>query len=121
MENKKKQVVVNITNIFAYSQGHIRYWLYYSSLRFIIPLYIREQIEYRINSMRRTCYQQGQCELCGCKTTHLQMANKTCEGNCYPIMLNRKDWKWAKKHSCFPNIVNMKTWKLDQKNKKFYQ
>ena len=49
------------------------------------------------------------------------MANKTCEGNCYPIMLNRKDWKWAKKHNCFPDIVNMETWKLDQKNKKFYQ
>ena len=49
------------------------------------------------------------------------MANKTCEGNCYLIMLNRKDWKWAKKHSCFYDTVNMKTWKLDQKNKKFYQ
>jgi hypothetical protein len=33
------------------------------------------------------------CIKCGCDTTALQMANKACVGECYPKMMNKKEWK----------------------------
>ena len=93
MRVSRKQI--NVRNVIAYAQGNVRYFLYYKpSLKFLIPVHIREQIEYRINSMNSECYASGNCVKCGCKTTALQMANKPCEGNCYPEMLNRKTWKF---------------------------
>lgn len=88
-----KAAKVNIRNVIAYLQGNIRYIFYYSWCRFLIRKHIREQIDFRINSMRRTCYANGFCDECGCKTTQLQMANKSCAGNCYPRMMSRKKWK----------------------------
>lgn len=85
-----------IKNILAYITGNIRYKLYYSKFVWLIPTHIREQIEARINSMEKTCYTQGSCIMCGCKTTALQMANKQCDKPCYPEMLSRADWKWLK-------------------------
>jgi hypothetical protein len=85
---------INLENSIAYIQGNIRYKLYYNHwLSWLIPDYIHKQIDIRINSMNRKCYSTGSCILCGCQTTHLQMANKSCEGNCYPKMLSRKQWK----------------------------
>ena len=83
---------VTLKNIFYYFQGHLRYKLYYSRFKFLVRKHIREQYEYRIGVMDRECYWNGYCKICGCKTTHLQFADKPCEGNCYPKMLNKKDW-----------------------------
>lgn len=83
---------VNLKNIISYLQGKIRYKLFYSNFAFLIPKHIREQIQYRINSMDLDCYTQGQCKLCGCQTTALQMANKACDKPCYPKMLNKNFW-----------------------------
>ena len=93
MRVSRKQI--NVRNVIAYAQGNVRYRLYYHPLlKHLIPSHIREQIEFRINSMNQECYNTGSCVKCGCKTTALQMANKPCEGNCYPEMLNRKTWKF---------------------------
>lgn len=43
--------------------------------------------------MNILCYERGECIECGCQTTALQMANKTCEGNCYPPMMSKKVWE----------------------------
>ena len=83
-------------NIKAWLQGNLRYFLYYTSLKFLIRRHIREQIDARIKSMNQTCYNQGSCIKCGCLTTQLQMANKECEGNCYPVMQNKTNWKLLK-------------------------
>lgn len=84
---------ITLKNIFYYIQGSLRYRFYYSKLKFLIPLHIREQIYYRIMVMDEDCYSQGQCKLCGCSTTALQMANKACDKPCYPKMMNKKNWK----------------------------
>jgi len=84
---------INLKNIKAYLQGKIRYKLYYSRFKFLISKHIREQIDARINSMDPQCYNQGQCKLCGCQTTALQMANKACDKPCYPRMINRFRWR----------------------------
>ena len=43
--------------------------------------------------MREGCYLSGSCEICGCDTPALQMANKACDGKEYPPMLSKKRWK----------------------------
>ncbi len=112
---KKK---VTLKNIWYFIQGNIRYQLYYSRLNFLISLHIREQIEARINSMNKECYNQGSCIKCGCQTTHLQMCNKSCNGLCYPSMMNRRKWNLLKNKKIV--IRDTKVWILRHwKFKKF--
>jgi hypothetical protein len=83
-----KKEKINVKNVIAYIQGNVRYKLYYSYwFSWLIRKEIKEQIDFRINSMRDICYIQGYCQECGCKTTALQMANKSCAGSCYPYCL----------------------------------
>lgn len=94
----QKKARVNLRNVIAYIQGNIRYRLYYSKklygvdLRWMLPKWLREQIELRIESMDMECYEGGSCKICGCKTTQLQFANKECDKPCYPSMLSRNQW-----------------------------
>ena len=84
---------VNWKNIKSYIQGNIREKLFYSKrLNFLLPLHIFEQINYRLFVMNKKCYSNGECIECGCATPALQMANKTCKGKCYPIMMDETDW-----------------------------
>ena len=108
---------VTIRNIIAYLQGKIRYRLYYSRFKWLIRSHIKEQIEMRINSMDRKCYEDGQCKLCGCQTTALQMANKACDKPCYPEMLNKSSWKWLKTKNENRVIRNGYWWTIE--NNKF--
>lgn len=81
-----------LKNIIAYIQGNLRYKLFYSKFAFLIRPHIREQIQVRINSMDPICYGNGECKICGCQTTALQMANKACDKPCYPSMLSKQQW-----------------------------
>jgi len=83
---------VNLENIWAYIQGNIRYRLWYSPFKFLIPKHIRQQIAWRITIMDKECYDNGVCKLCGCETTALQMANKKCDKPCYPEMHSERIW-----------------------------
>lgn len=115
MENKEK---ITLKNIFYFIQGHIRYELYYSKFVWLIRNHIREQIEVRINSMNKECYNQGSCIKCGCKTTHLQMSNKACKGLCYPSMMNKRKWNLLKNKKIV--VRDSKVWMLRNfKFKKF--
>lgn len=84
---------INPSNIAAYLLGNFRYKVYYSkNFKWLIRTHIQEQIEFRIKVMERDCYQDGACKMCGCTTTALQMANKSCEKPCYPPMFTEKKW-----------------------------
>lgn len=48
--------------------------------------------------MDKECYNSGQCKICGCKTTALQLANKPCDKPCYPSMMSKKNWNKIKKN-----------------------
>lgn len=86
-----------LIDVWFYVQGNIRYKLYYSKYRWLLRKYIREQIEYRIQRMKPECYEQGSCIMCGCETTMLQMADKQCDGKCYPKMFVKAgSWKHFK-------------------------
>ena len=99
---------VKMSDAKEYIIGHLRHKLYYnkfSSLRSLLPQYIREQIDFRIKVMDKECYNNGQCKICGCETTALQMANKSCDKPCYPVMMSKKQWNFFKRYK-FMNDVN---------------
>ena len=90
-----KQVIKGerkLIDVYYYIQGKIRYTLFYSRLKELLPEHIRSQITYRIAVMNPLCRSQGSCIKCGCETTALQMCNKACEGNCYPKMMEARNW-----------------------------
>ena len=107
---------INPSNILAYLQGKIRYKLYYSRLSWLLPTHIVEQIQMRINSMDRECHDSGQCKMCGCETTALQMANKACDKPCYPKMLSKRGWERLK-DGPFSYIYIKQTWWTIKDNK----
>lgn len=84
-----------LIDVWYYIQGNIRFRLYYGKkfLQKLIRRHIREQIDFRIKVMNPTCFNQGSCIKCGCETTELQMADKACEGHCYPHMMSKSVWK----------------------------
>ena len=94
-----KKAKPTLKNIIAYIQGNLRYKLFYSNFAFLIRSHIREQIQIRINSMDPECYNAGECKICGCQTTALQMADKACDKPCYPNMMNKKQWNFFKELS----------------------
>lgn len=95
----QKKARVTLRNIWYYLQGNIRYRLYYSkqlygiNLKWLLPNWLIEQIEMRVDSMDKQCYNEGSCKICGCKTTELQFCDKPCDKPCYPSMLSRKKWE----------------------------
>lgn len=114
-----KKAKVNLSNICAYIQGNFRYYCYYHGFQWLMRRHILEQIRARILSMDQECYKAGQCKLCGCSTTALQMANKTCEGLCYPSMLNKTTWSRANTGMRSLIYKDDKVWVYDVKKCKF--
>lgn len=110
---------INLKNIYYYIQGNLRYRLFYSNFAFLIRPHIKEQIEYRINSMDQDCYRSGQCKMCGCATTKLQMSNKSCDKPCYPKMLSMKEWRTAKILKIYKDEDHRKIWQLYTRKKIF--
>lgn len=87
-----------LSDVWFYVQGNIRYKLYYSKYKWLLRKHIREQIEFRIQRMKPECYENGSCVVCGCETTMLQMADKSCDGKCYPAMFKAGTWKHFKEY-----------------------
>ena len=87
-----------LIDVVHYIVGNLRYKIYYSKYRKkLLRKHIEEQITWRIEVMDRDCFFDGSCKICGCETTALQMANKSCDKPCYPKMMNKTDWKMFKK------------------------
>lgn len=101
---------MKIKDIISYLQGNIRYFCYHKKyLNWLVPKHIKEQYVYRLNSMDKDCLNNGSCKKCGCKTTHLQFANKACDGFCYPRLLSKKRWiKLCKDYYCAYEYVEGK-------------
>ncbi len=91
-----KRLIKNPKEFFYYLQGNIRYYLYTSKsiyLNNLVPKHIAEQYNLRISVMDRLCYKEGECTICGCETTKLQMADKACDKPCYPPMMDKALWE----------------------------
>lgn len=126
-----------LVDVWHYILGNWRYKLYYSKFTHGVgpdrrkitradikrhPLmrqHIWEQIVWRIKWMNPICYEQGSCVKCGCETTALQMANKSCDMPCYPPMMKKDEWEKFKNGK---NHVDKKTsivWRTAKKGKPF--
>jgi hypothetical protein len=111
-------VEATLKNIKAYFQGNFRYSLYYSRYFFwLIRKHIYQQIELRISVMDKSCYTSGACKLCGCSTTALQMANKSCDKPCYPTMMSRKEWRAFKAGFIAVDKKTKRIWLYENENK----
>lgn len=72
-------------------------YLLYKYCKFLLPLYIKEQIEFRINYMNRFCYYRGKCISCNTNVNILQTAVKSCNYSCFPsIMFSKYEWNLFK-------------------------
>lgn len=108
--------------VFYYLQGNIRTFLYYTwggKLKFLLPLHICEQYEYRMNSIDRKCFMEGQCKICKCSVPELQMSDKPCEKPCYPLFMSKKTWEQAKKHGFILMKETGRLWVVDTQIKRF--
>lgn len=97
---------VPLVDVYYYIQGSTRYKLYYSKASFLIREHIKEQIAFRILVMNRECLNNGECVICGCQTTALQMCNKSCDGDCYPPMMSKLKWLYFQSEIA----LNFKGW-----------
>lgn len=103
---------MTISDLKNYVQGNIRYFLFYNPYGVgLIRDHILEQILSRVISMDEQCYNEGQCKMCGCKTTALQMCDKACDKPCYPSMLSKEDWELVRE---MPHYIDEDSnlWKL---------
>lgn len=121
MQLNIKKFYKMITNILVkdvkeFLTGNLRYYIYYKISPKLIPTHIREQYEARIKSMDKKCYNDGQCKLCGCKTTALQFADKACDKPCYPAMMNSLKWNILKS-GCKVYCSKTKLWWVLNNNK----
>ena len=86
---------INLKNVKAFWQGMCRYyWDKWFPNSF--PKHIREQVAYRKKEANEDCVKNGECLECGCKIPHLFYADKSCNGDCYPVMMKEFEWECHK-------------------------
>ena len=107
---------INIGLALDFLIGTYRYEVYYMN-----PWWLRDcivdQFEARMASMNPKCYSDGQCVMCGCQTTALQMANKSCNAPCYPPLMGAKEWEAFKENG--GGEINGVKWKYFTKSHTF--
>ncbi len=92
---------INLHNIKSYIQGNWRAALleYYPDG---LSPHIEEQYYWRIKQVQEKspeCLEKGKCKICSCDTPELFMADKACEGNRYPEMMDEYEWEKFKEES----------------------
>lgn len=108
----------NFKNIISYISGNYRYFVYSKkSLKWLLRKHIKEQFDLRIKSMNQECLDKGACIACGCHTPQLQMANKSCDYDCYPPLMSKQIWNNLKNGGS--TKVGDNVWVLNKRIGKF--
>lgn len=82
----------SVKNIKAFIQANIRMFIEKYGQEFMtLEEHVKEQIVFRESVANPECKAEGACE-CACSLPDLYYADKTCEKECYPEMMNAKDW-----------------------------
>lgn len=108
-----------LIDVWHYLIGQLRFKIYYSKIKFLRKLirsHILVQIKWRIEVMDRDCFYNGTCKKCGCETTALQMASKSCEKPCYPRIMNKEEWKQFEKGGFISDVWGR--WTISLMNRK---
>ena len=94
---------ITLHNIKRFIQGYWRYFLFKfskdSSDLNLLSKHKQEQFKWRMRVMNPECLKNKKCVICGCETPFLQMADDSCEGNCYPAFMSKEDWNKYKKEN----------------------
>lgn len=94
-----------LKDVWHYFVGNYRYKIFYSNFKdWLLREYIIEQIEFRFEYVPELCWSNGSCKECGCQVPHLQMCFKSCDANCYPVLMNRTDWE----RFCIGGVIRQK-------------
>lgn len=96
---------INWIDTWYFVQGTVRRILYYNFDKKYLRQHIIEQFEYRLKVMNPKCYEAGQCP-CECTVPDLQMADKSCDENCYPKMMTRNAWMEYKQSESYARGIN---------------
>ena len=80
-------------HIRKFLEGYFKFYYYkYFAMRGK-PTHIKEQVLYRM-TLSKKCFENGACLICGCPTTEaFYIVKASCEGNCYPEMMTKLQWK----------------------------
>lgn len=78
---------LTLTNIRGFTQGHLREYEANG-----LSKHIKEQVLWRIVTMRQTCLEKGECP-CECSVPSKQFEDRACEEGCYLPLLNEEDWE----------------------------
>lgn len=82
-------------DIASFLQGN---WRYYKNKLMVSPLYIREQVEYRLQICRNDCLIKNKCVYCGCPPQKKSWTDTSCNGGeRFPDLMNKQDWEQFKK------------------------
>ena len=90
----------SLIDIYYYFQGHLRQHLFYSPNKYMIRKHIQEQLVWRLMQVKKhslECYTAAQCKHCGCDIPALTFSNKSCHGDCYPLIMSKSKWNDYKK------------------------
>ena len=98
-----------LLDVWSYFLGNLRF-----KYPWIMRKHIKQQIHFRITSIKKECIGNGACIECGCNIPELVYANKHCEGFCYPTMLNKIQWGVLTESGAI--YKDKKLWYLNIKN-----
>lgn len=117
LKQKIKHAFLHPIDMYHYLIGNYRFKLYYNDkFKHLLSEYIVEQINCRINEwMDKECFDRGSCKMCGCMTTALQMANKSCNKPCYPPIMSEKRWESFKGGGAYRDYRTGDVWLLRHK------
>lgn len=82
---------ITLKNIWRVIVAYYRKWFP------LIPHHITEQASWRLTKVRKECKDNEACTICGCDIAGLVYADSSCEGNCYPVMMDADTWRRYKK------------------------
>lgn len=92
----KKLKKITPENIKGFVEGYSKY--YFNDL--MTPLE-KEQVEWRfkiVEKLSPECLENKVCKKCGCDIPAKLFESRGCEGNCYPQLMNEKEWKTFKEN-----------------------
>lgn len=93
-----KKFITGWVRWFAYEITRSKYFKNFTDAQ-LLPNHLQEQFKYRLQVMDKECLANGHCKACGCKTPQLQLADESCDGNCYPPFMEKEEWEKYKKEN----------------------
>jgi len=88
---------ITIKNVLSFIKGN---FLYYKDILIGRPVYIKEQILYRLNLCKNDCLIDDECIYCGCPPEKKSHLVESCNaGKRFPDLMEEQQWKTYKEEN----------------------